>query len=950
MIYEVLVETRERDLRGASLLREIEATLGITSVTAVHTKRVYRLEGISLEQATELAQNLLCEPQTQSFEIGNGEPSNQGWFEVAYKPGVMNPETASILKAGHDRGMQDLVAADSSWLYRFEGLPTDAEMTQIFDRLLVNKTVERIVTEKPTTLLIKSEPGKIEIIPVSNLTDAELLELSTKCNLFLNLAEMRVIQQYFKDLGREPRDGELEILAQTWSEHCCHKTLQARLIVDGQEKKPLFTRLKEEANKHLGGVLSAFVDNSGVFHFYDGFAVCGKLETHNAPSALEPYGGANTGTGGVIRDPMGTGLGAKTIHSIDIFCLPPPNLPLEMIPSGCLPPRYLFRNIVAGVRDYGNRMGIPTGNGSVHFHPDFRAKPCVIVGAVGIMPADKCQKGQPRPGDLIITIGGRTGLDGIHGATFSSGAMTDQTATINSRAVQIGNAIEEKRVEDAVLECRDANLIRAITDCGAGGFASAVGEMGAETGVRLELEKAPVKYQGMSPCWILISESQERMVLAVAPENADRVLLICRDHNVEATIIGVFTDDHKMTVTFNGEILCDLPMEFLHHGLPQRVMTATKRTVFPRPGFHIPEPQSSDVWTDIYHKVLAHGNVCSKEPIVRTYDHGVQGTSALQPFSGVNCDGPNDAVVLRPLLNKPYGLIFAHGLNPILNRIDPYTGSIWATVEALSNLVAVGGNFRDTVLIDNFIWPFPDEESLWDLDQSMEACIRIMQIFGIPFISGKDSLGGTFRWGNFVLEIPPVLCVSALGKIPDVTKTVSADFKKAGSHIVLVGKPDFENLGGSVYYDQFGQLGNRVPNVNVFQLPKLFDWLHSQIVEGNVSACHDISEGGLATTLAEMCFGGGLGAKVRIPRSYYGRPDHWFFHETAGCFLLEAPTDRFSKFAKSAFDKDVQTMVTMIGFVTEDYNVSLTHRNQQLFSASLETLKKSWQQPMREVF
>lgn len=951
MLHEIYVIDREQDTRGADLLREIHTTLGLTQVQQVRALKVYRLEGLKPGESSDLAGAFLSERLTQTWVYGAGwrcDPQAR-CVKVAYKPGVMNPEAASIVKAVHDRGLRHLVAADSCWEYQFVGLLAADELQLIVDKLLVNKTVEQVVVEKPQTLLITGEAGPTGIEPITTLCDEELIQLSARRELHLNLAEMKAIQRHFQEVGREPTDAELETIAQTWSEHCGHKTMQGMLVVDGVEKEPMMTRIKRTAAKHFGDqVLSAFVDNSGVIAFYDGYAVCGKVETHNSPSAIEPYGGAMTGSGGVFRDIMGTGQGAKVILSTDMFCFAPPDLPAADLPPGCLHPRYLYRRVVAGVRDYGNRMGIPTSNGSVHFHPGFRAKPTVIVGAYGILPADKCQKGEPRPGDVVMVVGGRTGRDGIHGATFSSGEMTAQTISVNASAVQIGHAIEEKRMADALLCCRDEDVIVAETDCGAGGFSSAIGEMGAKTGVHVELEKAPLKYPGLAHSEVWVSESQERMVIAVAPKNVPRVQTICDAHNVEATVLGVFTDDQRLTVTYNGESVCDLSMEFLHHGLPKRVLVARKRErVSAELEPVVSEPQTPEEWVQVYEQVMAHWNVCSKEPIVRQYDHTVQGTSVLLPFSGVEQDGPNDAVVIRPLLGKPYGLVVAHGLNPVLNQIDPYAGSLWAVVEALSNYVAVGGDFRQAALIDNFIWPYPDEESLWDLDRSVDVCCANMDAFGRSFVSGKDSLSSTYRNGDFVLKIPPVLCVSVFGRIPDVAKTVTADFKETGSTILLVGTPDTENLGGSAYYDVAGQLGDCVPRVDLDRLPRTFEWLHHHIVAGNILACHDISEGGLAAALAEMCFGGGCGVSVAPPSDWQGRLDHWFFNETAGCFLIEVTPMTSREILASAGAANVACVE--IGITMSASEIALL-TDREVFSVPLPQLKEAWQQPMKEVF
>jgi len=943
MIQEIYVETVGEDPLGQSKLCEIKQ-LGIDKVREVRTIKVYRLEG-SEHDAKMFAEALFQEPGLRfwfndSNELARVEIDSVS-IEVAYKPGVMNPEVASLMKAARDLKLTSVRAADSSILYCLLGEHDEiyASLEFIIKRLLVNKTVQHVITQKPETLVIEEKPGSIRIIPIRDMTDHELLALS-KDTLFLNLEEMRVIQNDARIIGRDLTDGELETYAQTWSEHCGHKTTKAKLIVNGMWKAPLIERLKAVAKLYYKDtVLSAFHDNSGAALFYDGYAVCGKVETHNSPSAVEPYGGAMTGSGGVYRDIDGTGLGAKVIASTDIFCLADPHLPQTLVPAGCLHPNYLLRRVVAGVRDYGNCMGIPTANGSVHFHPDFRAKPSVIVGAYGIMPVECVEKGVPRSGDRIIAIGGRTGRDGIHGATFSSGEMTDRTVTVNASAVQIGNPYEEKKMFDALLEARDERLVRAKTDCGAGGFASAIGEMGQKTGVRVELEKAPLKYSGLAPWEIWLSESQERMVIAVAPGNVEQFIIICRKHDVEATVLGEFTDDQRLLVTYNGDRLCDLSMDFLHNGLPQRVMKAT----WTAPVFDEPPHEPIDDWNALAKRIMAHPNVCSKEPIVRMYDHGVQGTNVLPPFVGPEYNGPTDALVLRPLLGKPYGLVISHGLNPVLNKIDPYRGTIWAAVEALSNLVAVGGNIDETWLIDNVIWPFPDEESLGALDRTFDAFVDIMHAFKIPFISGKDSLSGTYRNGETVIKIPPVSCISAFGRIPDVSKTVTSDFKDDLSYILLVGKPDFE-LGGSVYYDTRGKLGARMSQPDLKNLPALYRNLFIKVQNGRLRSMHDVSEGGILAALTEMCIGGKMGATIDIEGlPLHKHADELLLSECAGCFLVEV-TD--SEYHSSCHDLPH----VRLGRVDKWGRLKINRRSHTLVDIQVQELKDAWQRPMKEVF
>lgn len=902
--------------------------------------KVYRLEGISEQEAKILAEKLLSEKINQKYTINS--PIHLGGAkahperarieqrgeitEIAYKPGVMNPEVASITKAASDLGI-NLMACDSSMEY-IESKPS------------FNPLTEHIVTEEPKTLILKGKAGKTQTVPIRNSTDKELMEMS-KDKLFLNLEEMKTIQRYFQKIKRDPTDLELETLAQTWSEHSGHKTFKANLVVDGKRKEPLIQRIKKEALKHDKNIVSAFHDNSGVMDFYEDFAICGKVETHNSPSAIEPYGGAMTGSGGVFRDIAATGKGAKNIASTDIFCFAPLDLEEKDLPAGCLPPTYLLKRVVEGVRDYGNRMGIPTNNGSVHFHKDFRARPSVIVGAFGIMPKKYANKEKPQIGDLIIAAGGRTGRDGIHGATFSSGEMTDKTIEVNASAVQIGNAIEEKRMFDALLEARDEDLIRLVQDVGGGGFSSAVGEIGEELGVSVDMSKAPLKYHGLSPWEIWVSESQERMIVVLEKKSLKRFEDICKKYNVEFAVLGEFDGSKKLRVYFEKELAGELEMEFLHHGLPKKVLIAKKpTTVIPAKAGYSPEltrgihtnklygsqvkpGTTEEEWVEKIKQVLSDGNVCSKEPIIRMYDHSVQGTNDLQPYSGANFDGPNDSPVLRPFLDKKYGVIISHGLNPVLNLTDPYWGSIWAGAEALSNFVAAGGNYKEASLINNYICPFPDEQTLWATDQMVDAVCDLMKVFRIPVISGKDSLSSTYRGSNgAIIKIPPTLCISVFGKIADATKTVSADFKKVGSTVLLVGAVDTENI---------------VPKADLNNLPKTFDAIFKSIQKGKILSCHDVSEGGVISAIFEMCVGGAMSVSIKADGAL-------LLNETAGIFIVEVEDEETAK-------KLFKNVPYKILGKTKDGNIMEIYGNKgKLFNADVNELKKVWQEPMRRMF
>ncbi|MEK7580688.1 MAG: phosphoribosylformylglycinamidine synthase subunit PurL [Patescibacteria group bacterium] len=935
-----IASSGKTDSKGQELLAEIKRTFKNNSITSIKTSKVYRLEGISQRDVKKLAEKALYEPIDQIISYRKPIYKANKTVEVAYKPGVMNPEVASITKAASDLGIK-LLAADSSYEYAFFGKVNENLISEIINKLLVNKTVEHIVKTPPKTLVIGGEPQKTKIIPIRKLNDLKLMQLS-KDKLFLNLEEMKIIRAYFQKINRDPTDCEIEILAQTWSEHCVHKTFNAKLTIDGKLKKPLFERIKSTAKNNKKIIISAFVDNSGVIDFYDGYAINGKVETHNSPSAIEPYGGAMTGSGGVFRDILGTGQGAKPIISTDIFCFANPDMDSINTPPGCLPPAYLLRRVVAGVRDYGNRVGIPTNNGSIHFHNDFRAKPTVAVGSYGVLPKKSATKKEPQIGDLIITMGGATGRDGIHGATFSSAEMSDKTMNISGSAVQIGNAIEEKRVIDAILIMENQNLISSITDCGAGGFSSAVGEMAKKTGAEIQLAKVPLKYPNLAPWEIFLSESQERMVIAISGKNLKNVEKICDLYNVPFAQIGKITNSNKLIINYKKEMVANLSMQFLHNGLPQRHMVGRSKSI----KINEELPKKIKDYESIIKKIISHPNIASKEPIVRMYDHNVQGTTALYPFSGADLDAPNDGVAIKPMLSKPYGVITTHGLNPVLNNIDIYWGSIWALTEAVSNYVAIGGDLKDAALIDNFIWPFPDEESLADLDKSVDACVDFANLLKMPFVSGKDSLSSTYRYPDGkTLKIPPVLLISVFGKIPDVSKTISSDFKSTNSIVVLVGKSDLKNLGGTIYFDITGSKSAKIPQVDLKLLPKVLSTITASAKSGKILSIHDISEGGLISAISEMCFGGACGASIDLSQiDKKTRSEFILFSETPGTFLLEVKDE---KATKSLFSKIPHKI---IGKTQKEKTIKIKSGKKQIVSISVDKLKQVWQKPMKEIF
>ncbi|MEQ8762562.1 MAG: phosphoribosylformylglycinamidine synthase subunit PurL, partial [Planctomycetota bacterium] len=631
-------------------------------------------------------------------------------------------------------------------------------------------------------------------------------------------------------------------------------------------------------------------DNAGIIRFDAENDDCLKVETHNHPSAIEPYGGAGTGIGGVIRDVLGTGLGARPIASTDVFCVGPLDLGVEDVPRGALHPRRVLKGIVSGVRDYGNRMGIPTVNGAVCFHDRFVGNPLVFCGNVGILPRDKAFKAA-RTGDAVVVLGGRTGRDGIHGATFSSIELSSESETVSSGAVQIGDPITEKKLLDALLIARDENLYTAITDCGAGGLSSAVCEMGEELGAEVHLERVPLKYDGLTYPEIWISEAQERMVVSVPQKHVDRLLALCAAEDVEATVIGTFTDSKRLHLFFQGNQVADLEMDFLHDGLPEfhRPATWTAPEKLPAPAL---EGRPTG---DHLRAVLALPNVASKEWIIRQYDHEVQAGSVLKPLQGESLDGPGDASVIAPVLGSNIGLAIGCGLAPWIGDLDPAEMARLAIDEALRNVVATGGDPEHTAILDNFAWGSPDRpEALGALVLASRACYEAAVAYGTPFISGKDSLNNEFRTeSGESVSIPPTLLISALARVPDIRRCVSFELKAEGRALYLVGQTTGA-LNGSHLYQSLGVSGGEVPSVDLVAGPRNLRVVSDLIRKGLVTACHDLSDGGLAVAIAEMAFSGSIGAHIDlglVPSN--PSIDTWaqLFAESPSRFLLEVRED-----------------------------------------------------------
>ncbi|MBN2456527.1 MAG: phosphoribosylformylglycinamidine synthase subunit PurL [Sedimentisphaerales bacterium] len=951
--FEIFNRTGFTDIHGEGVLEEIRE-LGMSSIEAVQSAKVFLIEADFDDKfADRLGKELLADSVCEQYYIGrSGPPSGLAkatLIEVHLKSGVTDPVAESVTNAIADMGTK-VNNVRTARKYVLLGELSQSQIDTIAKKILANDCIEVCVIgneAEPPSPHLKPYEFQLAHWPILQLDDESLVALSREKDLFLNLIEMQTIQKHYQQLGREPTDVELETIAQTWSEHCVHKTFKSSVDMsfNGQDihldnllKDTVFKATKE-LNKSW--CISVFSDNAGVVEFDEDSAVCFKVETHNRPSALDPYGGSATGIGGVIRDPMGTGLGARPIANTDIFCFGPPDKKLEEIPKGVLHPKRIMKGVVAGVRDYGNRMGIPTVNGAIYFDDRYLGNPLVYCGNIGLMDKGKCFK-NPQSGNAIILVGGRTGRDGIHGATFSSGEITHEYETIFSHAVQIGNPITEKKMLDVLIQANQAGLYEAITDCGAGGLSSAVGEMGEDLGAEVNLEKVPLKYAGLNYTEIWISEAQERMVLAVKPENLDAIMKLFEDENVDVTLIGKFTDDKKLTLRYNGQQVGQLDMDFMHEGVPKYSRKAHWR----RPELIQPNIAEKDNYNDELLQILSSYNVASKEWVIRQYDHEVQGGSVVKPLMGVNNDGPSDAAVIQPKLDSEKGLVISCGMNPLYGDIDPYWMGLAGIDEAIRNLICVGGRADRIALLDNFSWGnCTKPETLGPLVRAAQACYDGAMAFQAPFISGKDSLNNEFSCEDGTqISIPPTLLISAISLVDDTAKCVTMDLKESSNLLFIVGETKDE-LGGSHYYKIHNQLGTNVPKVDLKSAPQIAGRITEAVANSLIVSCHDCSEGGLAVALAEMAFAGGFGIEADLrglPRdALCRRVDSQLFSESTSRYIVEVQPDNFHDFAKAMLNLPFG----QIGKVTDEQTLIVKAENgKDVINIDIDSLKKAWQQ------
>ncbi|MFH1442252.1 MAG: phosphoribosylformylglycinamidine synthase subunit PurL [Candidatus Omnitrophota bacterium] len=1000
MLYTIEVQDKPGvfDAVGAGIKKDI-LDLGIDSVCEVSFIQVYIIEGdIAEGQIKKICEELLIDKISQEYFINttvNSQlrtPNSEYIIEVAYNPGVMEPVEDSALKGIKDLGIEGVTSFKTAKKYIIKGELKPAQLNTVCEKLLYNKLIQHItksvgypakagsVTSHQSPV-INSVGYKFNLITVDllDVPDKKLEEISKQGQLFLNLAEMRAIQKYFIKIGRNPTDCELETIAQTWSEHCWHKTFRGKIEYTEKIQTPntklrtpkLINNLLKstimKATKEINApwCVSVFKDNSGIITFDDVYNICFKVETHNHPSALEPFGGANTGIGGVIRDPMGTGLGAKPILNTDVFCFGKPDYPFSKLPKGILHPKRIMKGVVSGVRDYGNKMGIPTVNGSILFHDDFVGNPLVYCGTVGILPKEKSFK-QSYTGDLIVVAGGRTGRDGIHGATFSSGELTHESETVSSGAVQIGNPIQEKKMLEVILKARDENLYTAITDCGAGGLSSAVGEMAQDFGAEVYLEKVPLKYSGLSYTEIWISESQERMVLSVPKENISRMQEIFEKENVELAVIGELSNTKRLKLYYDGNIVCDLDMGFLHDGIPRD----TRKAVFIQKKHKEPKFKCPKTLTSQLLKLLSHYDICSKEWVVRQYDHEVQGGTVLKPLTGISNDGPSDAAIVRPVLDSSKGIIVSNGINFRFGFIDPYWMAASCIDEALRQIISVGGSLKEVAILDNFCWGNPDKpDRLGSLVRAAYGCYDFAKAFAAPFISGKDSLYNEFTpleksksssltgraVKNKSISIPGTLLISAVAIMENINKPVSMYAKQPDDLIYIVGQT-YDEMGGSHYYDLSGAVGNSVPVVYPKQAKKIFNALSRASDLNLIKAMHDCSDGGLGIAVSEMAFSGGLGMSIflsEVPYSIVHSPQSMVHSERNDFVLFSESNSRFVVEVERKKQKEFEKVLKglpfgLIGCVSKDKDFRVHGIDGKVcVDLDIRELKEAWQKPLR---
>lgn len=974
---EVAITPERQDPAGDNLRKRLLEDLGIEA-TAIRVIRVYTIDAeLSPDELERVRTELFTDPIIETSAINRNIAGACDFvIEVGFRPGVTDNVGHSAAEGIQDtlgRPLAEGEAVYTSWVYALRGISRE-QATVVARGALANDLIEQWTLLSFDELQSRANPAllalpvvtdrssvAVEEVPL-DLDDAGLIKLSQDKMFALELREMQAVRDHYADesvqaerkamgLPTNPTDIELEIIAQTWSEHCKHKIFAAEIeytAPDGSTKtidglfKSYVKATTDEVSKRVDWLVSVFHDNAGLIQFDEDHLFALKAETHNSPSALDPYGGAMTGIVGVNRDILGAGMGCKCIFNTDVFCFASPYFDGD-IPERLLHPRRVLRGVHRGVKDGGNESGIPNLNGAIVFHERFLGKPLVFCGTGGITPA--MVNGKPAhekaalPGDIVVMVGGRIGKDGIHGATFSSEELHEGSP---ATAVQIGAPITQKKMADFIIEARDLGLFSCITDNGAGGLSSSLGEMARDPGgVEIHLDRAPLKYPGLAPWEIFLSEAQERMSVAVPPEKLEAFLALAERREVEATDLGSFNASGRIDCYFEGKLAGSLSMEFLHNGVPRMQLKAELAPSSPTPKVEVKDP---DLGASLK-EVLSSLNVCSKETFVRMYDHEVQGTSVLKQFQGAENDGPGNAGVMRPVPGSPKGVAIGCGICPKYSDLDCYEMMANAVDEAVRNVVAVGGHIGTIAGLDNFCWPDPVESEktpdgrhkLAQLVRTCEALYDTCVAYDIPLISGKDSMKNDYKIGGTKISIPPTVLFTAAAVIADVSKCVSMDVKRPGDLFYVLGDTHAE-LGGSEYFAQRGIAGGKVPAVRPRLARPLYERLNLAMDKGLVASCHDCSDGGLAAALAETAFAGGFGLDVDCAFSELS-PAETLFSESASRFVVTVRPEHQVPFENLMSGRPVY----VLGKVREDRTLKIGRGSERWVEAGLGELKAAWQ-------
>ncbi len=978
---EVAMQTHCPDPAGDALKARLAEDLHI-EVDKVRVINVYTVHAdLTEDELNTVRTELFTDPVIQVSALNQSLANDFDFvIEVGFRPGVTDNVGRSSKEGIQDtlgRTLPDEDHVFTAKQFAISGVDSDTA-ERIARKALANNLIEQYVVKSAADMAnvngehllglpIVTDRSDVTVHEIDlDIPDEALVQLSRDMMLALELVEMKAIQDYYLDadvqaerkkqgLPEKPSDIELEILAQTWSEHCKHKIFAADIeytdsegktrVIDGLFKNYV-KATTDVVNERVDWLVSVFHDNAGLITFDENYLFALKAETHNSPSALDPYGGSMTGIVGVNRDILGAGMGCKCIFNTDVFCVASPEFDGD-IPERLLHPKRVLRGVHMGVVDGGNESGIPNANGAIVFHERFLGKPLVFVGTGGLIP--KTVAGQPShqktayPGDHIVMVGGRIGKDGIHGATFSSEELHEGSP---ATAVQIGDPITQKKMADFIIEARDLGLFSCITDNGAGGLSSSLGEMAeGPGGAEIHLDKCPLKYPGLAPWEIFLSEAQERMSLAVRPPQLEAFLDLAKRREVEANAIGTFTDSGRLETWYDGTLIGSLRMEFLHDSVPKMYLKAKLEARELKPEIVI---EDTDLCNDLK-GVLGSLNTCSKESFVRMYDHEVQGQSVLKQFQGVDEDGPGNAGVLRPVPGSDKGIAIACGIAPKYSDIDAYHMMACSIDEGVRNLVAVGAKLGTIAGLDNFCWPDPVESEKTpdgahkaaQLVRCCEALYDTCVAYNIPLISGKDSMKNDYKIGDTKISIPPTVLFTVAAVLEDVNKTVTMDVKNPGDSVYVLGETKDE-MGGSEYLALRGQLGVNVPTVDTAKAIVLYTQLHLAINQGLVASCHDLSDGGLGAGLAESAFAGGFGMKLELAPVGLESNIVTLFSESQSRFVVTVPRRH-----TDAFEALMAGIVCQrLGVVTPEEHFHVTCRNGLTIDASLAELKEAWQRPL----